>query len=123
MQKAKRHPSYLLAGWTKKNPMWTVPMTWKQAKDTVNNYLWAMGRDYHRGVPVRDMLEFMSFHGILPFDPDEETPLMKGGFIVVGREGTVQWPVVFGDKVKNSLWVLQWYKMPSGRYEVTSYLS
>lgn len=88
-------------------------------KDAVNEFLSKLTHNtYFSAIPVSDIMEFLHEHGFSAEDPQEEE------FILCGREGRMSTVYKHRDSVRLRFsWVLTWHKMPSGRYEVVSYLS
>lgn len=43
--------------------------------------------------------------------------------LLVGKEGNTTFPLVRDKQPVSSELVFQWYKMPSGKYEINAYLS
>jgi len=74
---------------------------------------------YFNQIPLGDLDDIIRKHGFLIVD-EEGNPW--SGFLC-GRDGTALFDIVSlaGQMAKYKL-VLQWYKMPSGRYEITSYV-
>ena len=82
----------------------------RKAQRVVNNALHALGTTYHDGLPIGQVVDTLHAAGFTA------TENLEG--IYCGREGRLAEHV--GDNVYLSL---SWYKMPSGRYEVTAYVS
>ena len=81
-----------------------------QIYDLVNN-------KYFQSIPNDRLFEIVKDAGFR-FDPEEEE------FILVGRDGKATWQLHdAGGRAANHMLVLQWHKMPTGRYEVVSYVS
>jgi len=73
----------------------------------VNSALAALGRVYHQGLPLSDIDAILA-----PFDLK-----MQDG-IYCGDTGEC------AECVGNNVFMrMQWYRMPSGRFEVTAYVS
>jgi hypothetical protein len=82
----------------------------RKAKDAVNGFLFDLGKTYQDGLPIGAIIEKLNSVGFT------ETEDLEG--VYCGREGRVN------ATVGNGVYLtLSWYKMPSGRYEVTSYVS
>jgi hypothetical protein len=77
---------------------------------SVNDGLHALGLVYHHSIPLNAIV------GVFPGAVRENVRAALAG-IWCGREGKEVIPFA-----KHSL-VVSWYKMPSGRYEIVSYLS
>lgn len=78
-----------------------------KARKKANQALAALP-NYHRWIPNQDIDEILAKSGF--------SPLEEG--IYCGREGRIQ------EKVgENSWFFMSWYKMPSGNYEIVSYVS
>jgi len=79
-----------------------------QARKQANEALFLMGKKYWDGTPITKIDEILYRAG---FNVTEEA-------IYCGREGRSQ------EFVGENTWIsLSWYKMPSGRYEITAYVS
>lgn len=85
------------------------------AKNTINKSLTAINRTYHPAIPLTEIFEIVA----------------KNAGRVVDVDGTPWSGILCGDDshctfniegVKFSLY-LAWYKMPSGNYEITAYVS
>ncbi len=83
---------------------------------------------YFNEIPLGDIDDVLAKRNMLLIDGDEGTPW--SGFLT-GRAETVHFDVAYKIKdergfytpIINSKLFLQWYKMPSGKYEITTYLS
>lgn len=74
---------------------------------------------YFDQIPLGDLDTIIRKHGFMVVD-EEGSPW--SGFLC-GREGTAVFDIHSLDgKLAKYRLVLQWYKMPSGRYEITSYV-
>jgi len=82
---------------------------------SVNAALYEMSKVYHEAIPLSAMFELCEKVGLEPVCEDG-TPW--SGFLC-GREGRA----VFELKDCRKSLVVSWYKMPSGRYEVTPYVA
>jgi hypothetical protein len=76
---------------------------------------------YFDEIPLGGLLTILEDHG---FRACDESGNRWQGFIV-GREGWIGFPLkAVGSQLRhNNRLELMWYKMPSGRYEITSYVS
>jgi hypothetical protein len=81
-----------------------------KAKNVVNKALWEMGKVYHDGLPLQEVLDTLHNAGFT------ETEEVLG--VYCGREGRATAFVGMGTYLSFS-----WFKMPSGRFEVTAYVS
>jgi hypothetical protein len=99
-------------------------------KKTANDMIYAITKGYHDKIPLRAVFDVLTQIGVHAVQEDG-TPW--SGFLVGGAEcGTeeaknqrVNFSLVRTDTktpLNNSLF-LSWCKMPSGRYEIVSYLS
>ena len=112
--------SNLRARRARKNVTLGEGMKWATVRKATNNFLYAFTKNvYFDGVPIQEMQDFLRAHGADLLD-DEGYPFK--GFIL-GREGRTTFPISFKGEVVNSKLALQWYKMPSGRFEVVAYVS
>jgi len=86
--------------------------------------------NYHENIPLDTVFGACEKHGLVPL---QEDGTRWGGFLC-GSEGEMLLPL--GDKNEFSHWQgvkvftqtrhalrFAWHKMPSGRYEITSYVS
>jgi len=88
-----------------------TPAAKRKAKNNVNEFLAAMGRVYQDGIPVSAIADKLHSEGFV------ETADLNG--IYCGHDGRIE-PTHVGEGVYLAL---SWHKMPSNRYEITSYLS
>ena len=74
---------------------------------------------YFDQIPLDDLMDVIKKHGFLVVD---EAGDPWQGFLC-GREGNAVFDIISidGKKAKYCL-ILQWYKMPSGKYEIVSYV-
>lgn len=80
----------------------------RKAKHAVNTQLAILGRTYHNGLPLHEIDGILALSG---FNRLEEG-------IYCGREGRIN------EQVGPKTWfTMSWFKMESGRYEVTAYVS
>jgi hypothetical protein len=91
----------------------------KRELAAVNDFLHQLtSNTYHEAIPVSSIMGFMHERGFAAEDPSEEE------FILCGREGKMTTIYKHRDSERQRFaWVLTWYRMPSGRYEVVTYLS
>lgn len=83
---------------------------------------------YFKEIPLGDINDILAKRNMLLIDGEEGTPW--SGFLV-GRAETVYFDIAYKIKdekglytpIVNSKLFLQWYKMDSGKYEITAYLS
>jgi len=80
----------------------------KHAASKVNAGLYELGRKYHDFIPVYAIDSLLVENG---FDATEPA-------IYCGRDGRIMEEIGHGKHL-----LLHWYKMDSGRYEITSYIS
>ncbi len=76
---------------------------------------------YFEAIPLQDLFDTIESFGYLVVD-EEHNPWT--GFLC-GAEGTVCFDILDKDtgKLDKSNLLLQWYTMPSGRYEITAYVA
>ncbi len=87
---------------------------------TVNNALYDIGRTYHSFIPLAEMFGLCESNGLMPLQEDG-TPWSGVLWGVDGRTSIDLRDTATG---KINRWLnISWYKMPSGRYEVTAYIS
>jgi hypothetical protein len=85
----------------------------------INTHLTHLGKKYHAEIPLNLIFNHVKAHGLTPVQEDG-TPWE--GFLV-GSSGRVYINLQMDGQILNRLLVLDWYKMPSGKFEVTSYIS
>ena len=76
---------------------------------------------YFQSIPLNELFAITLENGYKPIQ--EDATLWSG--LLCGSEGTTLFPLVDSQNtgpVNNSI-ALQWYKMESGKYEITAYLS
>jgi hypothetical protein len=88
--------------------------TWRSARKSANDYLWDVGRQYHDHVPLAAIVAQLAELGIAV--PESEC-------ILCGRDSRATFALEFEGREPNSMLVLMWHRMESGRYEITAYLS
>ncbi len=77
-------------------------------------------KKYHDSIPLGTIDDILKEHG---FQLIQEDGRPWDGFLC-GREANVTFDIgVINGKVENAMLVLSWYRMPSGRYEIVSYVS
>jgi len=82
---------------------------------------------YFRAIPLKQIQQVLGLHGLKALQEDQTE---FSGFFC-GATGDAFLDLGYGDPdedgryeiVKNACLALQWYKMESGRYEITTYLS
>lgn len=88
-----------------------------RAKNAVQTIL---SQTYFPSVPMGPIMDALEDLGIYVVDESGE---VWEGFLT-GREGRETFELMYeGHPVRNAVLVLSWYKMPSGKYEVTGYIS
>lgn len=87
----------------------------KNALQQMHSYLRALSL-YWEMVPFQQVVEFAASLNIVFYD-DSGNPV--DDFLVTGKEGSV----TFSSNLDTSCLCLSWYTMPSGRYEITAYMS
>jgi len=108
-------------------------MTVKIAKSSftrINNILHDLGLKYHDSIPLDTIFDAAKAEGLIPLQEDNTE---WDGFLC-GAEGRCIFPVGTLDSrtevngldtyipYRNNAIALTWYKMPSGRYEIVSYI-
>lgn len=86
---------------------------------------------YFTSIPLGDLMDICEKYGVIVIMEDYR----RWSGLLVGREGTVYFDladkkseteykgdIVYTSIFKNARLALQWYKMPSGKYEITSYV-
>jgi hypothetical protein len=87
--------------------------------------------NYHQGIPLDLIENILEKYGLLPLQ--EDNTAYEG--IFTGEEGRAQLAIGFINTahdengisaytpIDNSMLIMTWYKMGSGKYEIVSYLS
>lgn len=88
--------------------------------NTVNKYLNELGRKYHDLVPLSDIMVAMRANGLTLLQEDGTE--WSGFLCGEDSNATIQCADLELNPVHRWL-SLSWYRMPSGRYEVTAYVS
>lgn len=89
-------------------------------KNKVNKALADVGKKYWDAIPIVDISGIMSPLG-LELVNEDGTPFSA---FFTGEEGRASIDLKLnGQQIKNCVLSMQWYKMPSGRYEIVAYLS
>lgn len=88
--------------------------TWRAAKRAANDFLHEVGRTYHESIPLSAIVARLAGLGIAV--PDSEC-------LLCGRDSRATFALTMDGADLNSVLVLMWHRMESGRYEVTAYLS
>ncbi len=91
-----------------------------KTKSSINKLLYHINREYHRSIPIIDIDNILMDYGYWLVQEDGSR---WSGFLL-GSEGTVHIDIA-NEKgvVANTMLYLQWYKMSSGKYEITCYVS
>jgi hypothetical protein len=92
-------------------------MSLKSEIRSFKNYLVQIGREYHPSIPVRQILERLP-EGVAAVDEDGEP--WEG--LLCGREGTALIDLQIASRAFKTL-VVRWYRMGSGKFEVTAYMA
>jgi hypothetical protein len=103
-----------------------------KAKKNINDMIAPLIKDYHNEIPLKDIFNVLSKHGVVPLQEDNT----EWSGLLIGREGHTNFPIApFGTRspekefehsykpFKNANLSLSWYKLESGRYEVLSHVS
>jgi hypothetical protein len=79
-----------------------------------------LSSNYLPDIPLKKMFGILARNKVTPIDDDGT---YWSGFLT-GKEGRASIELAYkGGTVKNALLQIQWYKMPSGNYEVNAYVS
>jgi hypothetical protein len=97
-----------------------------QVKNRINKELYAIGT-YHPSIPLDSIFSILSCYQIVPISEDG----FEWSGILCGEDShcyfDMAWISVLTQeslvKVKNSVLALSWYRMPSGRYEIVTYVT
>jgi transcription antitermination factor NusG len=91
-----------------------APKIDKKDKKEINDYLYDLGKQYHKSIPLDDIRANLQAHGL-----DIEDA------ILTGRDGRDTFDLTMGGQiVSNSMLMMSWHKMePSGNWEINAYLS
>lgn len=87
-----------------------------------NTYLAKISKEYYKTVPLDVIFKRLAELDIIVVD--EEGSDWQG--FISGKEGRIRLDLVdrnTREEITNSMLILTWYKMPSGKYEVVTYLS
>jgi hypothetical protein len=95
-------------------------------KDIINLTTPKNKTQYFDKIPLQTIFDILSKYGVIALQEDN-TPW--DGFLV-GKSATVDFPLAPIDSKEGDMYTpfgnaslrLQWYKMPSGRYEITAYI-
>lgn len=95
--------------------------SWQSSARSINNYLYQVGKKYHDKIPLNDIFAKCKEHG---YEAVQEDGTPWSGFFV-GAEGhaTIDLKEIATDKLSRHTLSVSWYRMQSGRYEVTAYVS
>lgn len=96
-------------------------------RSKLNNDLHPIGAKYHDKIPLADIEKILAKYGIIMLQ--EDGTKWEGMFL--GREGRDKFDIGYEASkdgeiyipIENSVLVMSWYKMDSGRYEVNPYIS
>lgn len=92
-------------------------------KNTVNKKLHAIGLRYHPSIPANEIQSILD-EGFFGKNAETLTNVMDG--IYCGAEGRMSETVIdtcADGKFRKFGFLMSWYKMPSGNYEIVSCLS
>lgn len=88
-------------------------------RKAINKALAALG-NYHDSIPLQQIFDALKAHNVIVVDEAGE----PWSGLLCGRDSHTTFDLQLdGAPVKNAALFLSWYKMPSGRYEITVYLS
>jgi hypothetical protein len=82
----------------------------------INNFLNQIGKTYHEQIPLSDMFSIIKNNDFIPIQEE------WSGFLC-GSEGRALIELINNRTSKKKHLCLSWYRMPSGKYEVTSYVT
>ena len=95
-------------------------------RNRVNKALAPVGKNFHETIPLTDIFKVCTDNGLQSVQEDG-TPWSG---ILCGDDGRTTFDLVAIDRmlletkpVDNAVLVLEWHRMPSGRYEINTYLS
>ena len=96
----------------------------KKIKNRINKELTSMSMNtYHFEIPIHEMFTILEKHGVAVLN--EDGTKFEGFFI--GSEGRAILNLGMkknkGFTMSSTNFVLTWYKMPSGKFEIVSYVS
>ena len=75
---------------------------------------------YFDAIPLEEIFDALKRHGVTVIQEDGTS--WSG--ILSGRDSSAYFDLAYdGRYVKNAMLALSWYRMPSGRYEVTGYIT
>ena len=75
---------------------------------------------YHSKIPLKDIDDILKEYDMWLVDEAGE----PWSGLLVGADSGAQFDLMHKDgPIKNSMLIMTWYKMPSGRYEIVAYLS
>jgi len=88
---------------------------------SINDRIYAItAKKYHDSIPLKGIDDILRSEGYWLIQEDGQ----PWSGLLCGREANVTFDINGIDgKIQNSMLILTWYKMPSGRYEIVSYLS
>ena len=98
-------------------------------KRQANDYLYTIGKEYHKEIPLGDILKTLEDKfGIVVLQEDNT----RWSGLLIGPEGSMNLPLAKAEgkgpedmhvPYNNSMLAFQWYQMESGNYEINAYLS
>lgn len=94
----------------------------QKTRTKINTEIYAITKGYHRSIPLNGMFEVLTNNGLIPISEDGSE---WSGFLC-GESGRADIGFKCANcnlEISNSMLVLSWYRMPSGNYEVTAYIS
>lgn len=92
-------------------------MSLKSEIRAFKEFLVKIGREYHLSIPISAMLDRLP-EGVAAVDEDGEP--WEG--LLCGHEGTALIDLQIASRAFKTL-VVRWYRMGSGKFEVTAYLA
>lgn len=84
-------------------------------KKKAQDFLHKIGTEYHKSIPIKEILDYLKVLGITLAEPD---------FLFTGRDGRDTFELMYGGSLASSNLIIAWHKMDvTGNWEITAYLS
>lgn len=105
-----------------------LPRLSARIRSAINDQIYDLVRGIRNDIPLSNISDVLRKSGLVLVDEDSTE---WSGFLL-GREGRVTIPLALAESVTSDgfypdqvdhVLVLHWYKFPTGRYEVTAYVS
>lgn len=93
-----------------------------KAKSKINELLNVISKKYFKNIPLEEIFTLLENNNVKVVQEDGTD--WEG--LLCGTEGNVVFSLkcrYCNENISNSLLVLNWFKMPSGNFEITTYLS